>query len=78
MNNSELTCYRCRKKGHIRPDCLENGPQMFTAQVIDKENESQHDEHKDQADPNSVDNDQENSRSDEVDNDNTEKDPIGS
>ena len=51
---------------------------MFVAQVIDEENESQHDEHKDQADPNSVDNDQENSRSDEVDNDNTEKDPIGS
>jgi hypothetical protein len=51
---------------------------MFTAQVIDKENESQHDEPKDQSDPNSADNDPENSQSDEVDNDNTEKVPIGS
>jgi hypothetical protein len=51
---------------------------MFAAQVIDEENESQHDEPKDQSDPNSADNDRENSRSDEVDNDNPEKDPIGS
>ena len=51
---------------------------MFPAQVIDKENEPQHDEPKDQSDLNLADNDQENSRSDEVGNDNTENVPIGS
>jgi len=56
-NNSEVTCYRCGKKGHIRPDCPENVLQMFTAQVIDEENESQHNETKDQTDPDLADND---------------------
>jgi len=51
---------------------------MFAAQVIDEENESQHDETKDQTDPNPTDNDRENPRSDEVNNDDTGKDPIGS
>jgi len=50
---------------------------MFAAQVIDEENESQHDETKDQSDPNLTDNDWENPQSDEVDNDDTGKDPIG-
>jgi hypothetical protein len=51
---------------------------MFAAQVIDEENESQHNETKDQSDPNPTDNDRENPRSDEVDNNNIRKDPIGS
>jgi len=51
---------------------------MFAAQVIDEENESQHDETKDQSDPNPTDNDRENPQSDEVDNDDIGKDPIGS
>jgi hypothetical protein len=77
-HDSEITCYS-GKKGHIRPDSPDNKPQIFAAQVIDEENESQHHEPKDQPDPNPTDNDQENSRSDEVNNNNNNgKVPIGS
>ena len=51
---------------------------MFVAQVIDEENESQHNKTKDQTDPNPANNDRENSWSDEVNNNNTGKVPIGS